>query len=135
MLYKKGFTLIEVMIVVAIAALLLYFALPNFQSQIMRSRRSTATATLQNIHLAQVKYRGNNLMYGDLTQVWNAQSTTEGGYYNLAISDVSATGFTVTATPTNGQESDSQNGVSCNPLQLRVNAATVVRTPDACWVK
>lgn len=135
MIKQSGLSLIEVIIVVAIIALMLFFALPNFQSYIMKSRRSAATTTLENIHMAQIKYRGNNLTYGTIAQVWNNQTATEGGFYTLSISNITGSTFTITATPVNGQEQDSQGQVSCNPMTLSVSSLTVTKTPEACWLR
>jgi type IV pilus assembly protein PilE len=47
----RGFTLLELLVALAIAAVLTTIALPNYQNQVMRARRTTATAALQ--HAAQ----------------------------------------------------------------------------------
>jgi|GEM_PF-1611884 len=51
---KKGFTLIELMIVVAIIAILAMIAVPMYQRYIERSRNSASQSLLQNLALAQV---------------------------------------------------------------------------------
>gem|GEM_PF-2260550 len=51
---KKGFTLIELMIVVAIIAILAMIAVPMYQRYIERSRNSASQSMLQQIALAQV---------------------------------------------------------------------------------
>jgi prepilin-type N-terminal cleavage/methylation domain-containing protein len=51
---KKGFTLIELMIVVAIIAILAMIAVPMYQRYIERSRNSATQSLLQQIALAEV---------------------------------------------------------------------------------
>lgn len=133
----KGFNLIELMIVLAIIALLTYMALPNYQSYVMKSRRSGAISALLSIQLAEEKYRTTNANYGTLAAIWGGVTTTEGGYYALTITNLSATSYTVTATPQalGGQNNDAERGTGCNPMVLTVNGAVTTKTPDACWIK
>jgi type IV pilus assembly protein PilE len=127
---KSGFTLIELLIVVAIVSILAAIAYPSYKSYVQKSRRADATTAIRAIQLSEEKYRGNNSTYGTLTQL-GALSTSVGGYYTLSISNSSATGFTVTATPVSGttQASDS----SCSSIVLTQAGATITATPSTCW--
>jgi len=53
---RKGFTLIELMIVVAIISLLASIAIPNFLHMQIRARRSEAFANLKGMAVAQISY-------------------------------------------------------------------------------
>ena len=57
---KKGFTLIEIMIVVGIVAILATLATPTFLDSVRKSRRSDGINTIMRIHLAQEKHRASN---------------------------------------------------------------------------
>lgn len=130
---QKGFTLMELMIVVAIVGILAMIALPSYQKYIMRSRRSTAISTLLSIQMAEEKHRANNTAYGTLTDVWGGVTATEDGFYALSISGNSGTGYTITATAQNGQQTDAEGGVGCGALTLTVNGTATTRTPADCW--
>jgi type IV pilus assembly protein PilE len=132
---KFGFTLLELLVVVAIIGILAAFAYPSYMAYILRSRRTEGVATLSSIQLQQEKYRTYNATYGSLASVWNGVTTTDNGYYNLAISNGTATGYTATATAQGNQANDSQAGVSCSVLTLTVNGLNTTQTPAACWAR
>ena len=104
-----AFTLIELLVVLAIVAVLATIALPSYQNYIEKSRRADAMTTLLKLQLEQERYRANHTSYGELSDVWAGSDSTD-GYYQLAVSGVSATGYTAMATPkANGR----QAGDSC----------------------
>ena len=57
---EKGFTLIELMIVVAIIAILAAIAIPNFLSFVSKTRRSEVKSSLSAIYKAELSYFGEN---------------------------------------------------------------------------
>ena len=129
----NGFSLIEMMITILIISIVTVAAIYLFTDQIQRGRRIDAINALLSISLAEERYRSNNTTYGTLTQVWGGVTTSAEGYYTLAISNVSATDYTITATPTGAQASDAEDGTSCSPLTLAVSSGTITKTPAVCW--
>ena len=133
--HYSGFTLIEMMIVVAIVAILAAIAYPAYTDAITKARRADGVDALLNIQASQEKYRANNPTYGTLVQIGEG-ATSEDGYYALALASITATGYTATADGTgSSQSSDTNNPVNCTILTLTVNAANPrgLRTPAACW--
>lgn len=61
---NRGFTLIEMMIVVVIVAILAAIAYPAYTNAITKARRSDGVDALLNIQALQEKYRANNPSYG-----------------------------------------------------------------------
>jgi len=128
-----GFTLIELAIVIVIVGILAAIALPSYQNYLYKSRRSEAMSALLSIQLSEEKYRMNNVQYGDLTAVWGGVTSTENGHYTVALTNLSGTTFTATATAQGSQANDTDNGVSCTPMSIVVNGASVTKSPGTCW--
>ncbi len=66
---QKGFTLIELMIVVAIIGILAAIAIPNFLRYQAKSRQSEARTNLGGIFVAQTSYYGEQSRYGSLGEI------------------------------------------------------------------
>ncbi len=130
---QTGFTLIELGITIVIVGILATVAIVYHQGYIRKSRRADAIRTLLAIQLEEESYRTQNLTYGNLTQVWSGVATSSNGFYNLAISAISSTGYTVTATATGDQTNDAEDGAACSTLTLTVNGNNDTSTPAACW--
>src|SRR5882724_9298948 len=62
----RGFTLIELMIVVAVVAILAVVALPAYQDSMRKSRRADAIAALTRLQLLQERHRGANPAYASV---------------------------------------------------------------------
>ena len=146
MVRKRGFSLIELMIVITILAILAAVAYPSYLNSIRKARRADAMAAISAIQLAQEKLRASCRFYaqglaaaencgasaGDSTI--DAGATSPDGRYAIALSGASGTGYTVTATGQGDQAKDKAGGTTCT-LVLAVSAANPdgLKTPAACW--
>lgn len=126
--HQRGFTLIEMMIVVAVTGVLSSVALPSFQGVLHQSRRSEAFVALMQVQAAQERWRANHRAYGAIADIGMA-GTTPGGHYTLSVANAGEDGYDVLATATGGQSRDA----NCRVLRLRLDGATVSRAsgPDA----
>src|SRR4051812_20993444 len=99
---ERGFTLIELMIVVAVMAVIALVAVPSYQDTVRKSRRADAMGALTNLQQAQERYRGQNPTYASAMASaptptpWPSQSPEK--HYDLSIDAFGQTGYTLTAT-------------------------------------
>lgn len=102
----KGFTLIEVMIVVAIVAILAAIAYPSYADYAFRSRRADGKEMLMRIASAQERYYTNLNRYAAIADL-GLGNTSEKGYYTIAVALANSDQtYTLTATPATAQVGD-----------------------------
>ena len=118
---NRGFTLIELMIVVALIAILAAIGFPTYQDQMRKARRSEATAVLLDIAARMERfyadrgtYTGATIGAGAGTDVYTS-TTSENGHYTLTINPLAAESFTLNATPVVG---GAQDGDDCGVFTL-----------------
>ncbi|MGR6036065.1 MAG: type IV pilin protein [Candidatus Nitrosoglobus sp.] len=126
---RTGFTLIEMLIVMAIVAILATVALPSYQGVVRQSRRSEAIMTLLEIQLKEEKWRANHSAYGSIS---NVGGITSNDYYNFAAEDTSTSTYTLKAAAKTGtdQINDKENGTGCSTLTINQSGE---KTPAQCW--
>ena len=131
-----GFTLIEMMIVVAVIAILTAVVLPSYQGSIRKARRTDARGALsmaaqcmERWNTQQNTYVGATFTTATIAGTLPCRSTSENGYYGLVASNLTATTFTVTATPVGDQAVDSCGTYTLDQAGTRGSAGPVTQ----CW--
>ena len=94
---EEGFTLIELMIVVAIIGILAAIAIPNFLLYQAKAKQTEARSNLASIYTSQISYNSEKFTYSDVLANldWAASGSTR---YTYAIPQSAATTFSITAT-------------------------------------
>jgi type IV pilus assembly protein PilE len=125
---QHGFTLIEMLVAIAVAGVLSGVAYPSFESVVLKARRSDALVALMQVQSAQERWRANQRAYGSLAEIGVAQRSAA-GHYTLRIDANDIDRYEVIAVATGAQARDA----SCRTLKLTLDSATVTYSsgPDA----
>jgi len=130
--HQHGFTLIELMITVAIVGILAAIALPSYQDSVMKSRRADAKSDLLGLANAQERhFTVSNAYCGSddtctLTNIYTPNPQNN-AYYEFSI-DATANTFTLTASPTGAQADDPCGDLTLDQACVRNSADNAV-----CW--
>ncbi|MEA9554993.1 type IV pilin protein [Xanthomonas nasturtii] len=128
---EHGFTLIELMIVVAVVAILSAIAYPSYSEHVRKSRRAQAKVDLveygqlaERFHTVQNTYVGFSLP--------TAVSPREGGTaaYALNLSQQTQSGYIITATPSAVQSADKCGTLSIDQASRKTNSKG---NKSDCW--
>jgi len=133
-----GFTLIELMVTVAIIGILSSIAYPSYLDSIYKSRRADAKGALLGLSNAMERHYTETNSYTaaaasgadtGLPAIYAQQSPVSGGtaYYTLSINASTTNTYTLRATPAGAQSSD-----SCGNLEI---THTGIKSPSTagCW--
>lgn len=138
---QRGFTLLEILIVVAILGILVSIALPAYNQSVLRSNRAEGKSELMQVAADQERYFSSFNTYIDdalplnTPTVADRDRTTQNGFYVISVgAGASGIGssFVATATPQGDQADD-----ICTTLTITntgVRGATG-GTVDECWAR
>jgi type IV pilus assembly protein PilE len=141
----SGFSLLELIMALMVFSIVSVIAVPAYQQQLYKSRRSDAQASLISLQLAQEQYRANCLQYAT-TLASNSNCNSDGHYtlsasaislnhyYQLSIQSATSTSYILTATATGIQLGDS----NCQTFSIDQDGNKSARSSNGqiandCW--
>lgn len=128
---QRGFSLMEIIIVLLIVALLTIVLMPAYNNYITKSRRSDGIKSLMAMQIAQEKYRLTNTDYASSPAALNLSTNSIDGYYTMAVTTNTTSTYAITATATSGGGQTADTG--CTTLTITYANNTATNTPTACW--
>ena len=140
---QKGFSLIELMIVVAVIGILAAVAYPAYQDYVIRSKRADAMNALSSIRIAQEKHRANNITFAekisDLDGYTADTVDSPDGYWQVSMiddggaSDATSSNFYVFAVPIHTDNECEMFMVSRDGRVTNGTYDSTAIANDDCW--
>lgn len=131
---NNGFSLIELLIAMAIAAILATIAYPSYRQHILKSHRTEAKNLLVDIATRQERFFTQNNRYASKLSLMNFSTdtvATETGRYNVSISASTNITYTAQAVPTS---IGTQNSDLCGSFSINEQGVhSVSGTEGRCW--
>lgn len=115
----RGFTLLELMITVAILSVIATLAIPSYQNYVIEARRADGQIALVRLAQLQEQHHSLNANYATTLAALGAATASDEGFYTLSVANAGCTGsyvgcYQLTATATGAQASDA----ACATLTL-----------------
>jgi len=144
---SKGFTLIELIIVVLIVGILGAIALPSYKEYVRKARRTEAQGILEGLAQAMERHFTQNSTYvtaitgsaPKAPDIYPTQAPIDGDakFYNLRVTAVTATTYTLQAQPIAGSDQALNGVLQLNHLSQKVwdrdNDGNLAESSDSCW--
>ena len=128
---QNGMTLIEIMVAVAIVAIIATVAIPSFQRQSLKGKRADGMAILMDAAARQERHFIDNNQYAStMTALKFSDAMSDKGYYKVAIVlGTPATSYTMTAVAQGGQANDACKNLIIKSTGARSSSSALTK----CW--
>jgi len=134
---QRGLTLVELMVVVAVMAILATIAYPVYTSQAQKSRRADAKIALESIALAQERYFTINGEYAATLSSLQVSPDVQGGasdegYYTITLTRTGADNEQYSARANTSSGAQQSGDTGCAQFALTHQGAKTA-TSAGCW--
>ncbi len=130
---KRGFTLIELMIVVAVVAILAAIAVPSYTEYVTRTNRAEGRTVLLGTAQALERCYTRFNAYNDGACTVASSITSENGHYVVTAPTLTATTFTLMATPQGAQATRDTKCANLTYTHTGLRDITGTGSVDDCW--
>ena len=138
---SRGFTLIEVLITVAIIGVIAAVALPAYTSQIRKSRRGDAKSALLDMAAREERYNTINFLYtnsavalGYVSDPVVVPNPVPNAYYQITIAlGTGSTSYVLTAAPLLDQANDSCKSFTLSDVGVQALSTNATSSVADCW--
>ncbi|MFK8079686.1 MAG: type IV pilin protein [Granulosicoccus sp.] len=122
---QRGFTLIELMIVLVVIGILASIAYPSYGDYVKKARRSDGIVSILQAVQSIERCKSVSYSYANCTL---ASAVSPEGYYNLTL-ESDATTYLIKATATGTQEKDT----GCTELTINQQGIRAPAANTGCW--
>lgn len=127
-----GFTLIELMIVLAVLSIIVAIGYPSYQEHVKKSRRAEGMGQLLELaDRMERAYSDRGTYPTNISEVYVA--TTDGGFYTLSIVTANNVSFTVSASPTSLGKQDTDKCKTFTLTSLGKKSISGSVPNSQCW--
>ncbi len=143
---SRGFTLIELMIVLVIVAILTAIAYPSYTQHVVKTRRADGQSALMHAYALMERYYAENNTFATATintgtaatdiisgGPTNGQEPSPEGFYNISIQAQNANSFTLQAVPTGTQATEDDTCATLTINSLGEKGQTGSGDVGDCW--
>lgn len=132
--WTRGFTLVELMIVVAIVAIIAAVAYPSYTNYVQRTRRADGKEFLLRVAAAQERYYTRFNRYGEIADLGVGAGDSDEGFYSVAIALGDADqSYTLTAAPQGLQVKDQCGDLTLTNTGFKDWSGAKPPTNGKCW--
>jgi type IV pilus assembly protein PilE len=132
----RGFSLIELVIVLLIIAILAAIAIPSYRKYVVRANRVDAQRALMDLAARQERVFYSKNAYASNLSDLGANSSVAGTNYTIAPPSASSTAFSISATAVGTQKTSDKQCQSMSITNTGVQGSTGTTANDpACWSK